>query len=217
MRSQHYQSIALFISFAILAGCKLDASAPIYVGDLMEVSQSGKNIEASIDLNVPIPSVDKCDEYSAKIKKVIAGFFQKFEMQGCEKQGMDNFSKVKVNSEITSTTSEAGIYFLINKQQDQVGITLAQKAGFMASLMDAIKKEAMSTVDLSFSIRLNNDTRDKIKLVSQNVFVNQKAYAKKQEFELARRDEANIKLSDVAVAAFEAGENIESFSISTAK
>lgn len=216
MKYASIRNISVLAAALVLSACKLDATAPLYVGDLLEVIETQKAVKASIDLHVPITSVDKCDEQTTKIRGILVGFFNSFEMQGCEKKGSESFAKVKVDSEITNASSELGLFFVANKQSSDIAITLSQKSGFMSSLMAAIKKETMATIDLNFTIRLNNDTRDIVTLKAQNVFVNQKPVAKLQTFQLERRDEYVIKMSDVSVAAFQAGENVEAFSM-TAK
>lgn len=209
-----YLKAAILIGAGILlASCKFEAIAPIYVADLIDVAETGTPIRSSIELNIQIPSADTCEEYANKIRNSISQFFKTFDMRGCEKKGFENYAKVNVESEITGNVSEAGIYFVVSKNNSILDVTLSQTPDFTNLLIEAIKKEIFGEINLSFSVRLSNDTRGKIMLRTQNVFVNQRAYAKPGYFQLERRDEYVIRLSDVGVSAFQNGENIAAFSI----
>ena len=58
--------------------------------------------------------------------------------------------------------------------------------------------ETASIEDFTFTILLNNDTRDQVLASFQGVYVNGLPIAYEESFEMARRDTLEIRLGDVA-------------------
>jgi hypothetical protein len=85
---------------------------------------------------------------------------------------------------------EGGIGFGLGLNSDKLDVMFA---AFQEELW-----ETASIEDFTFTILLNNDTRDQVLASFQGVYVNGLPIAYEESFEMARRDTLEIRLGDVA-------------------
>lgn len=200
----------------VLGGCKIEAEVPLYTSDIRSTADSEKPIDMTMEIRVPIPSADKCDEYGPKALEVIATEFRKSDLLGCGKNGFDSFAKIQVSTTIQEY-SEAidfsklpdALAVVASHGDSQIVVVLVQRTGALKSITAKAEERFHAKAEqISISATVNNDEKETAKVNVVDVFWNSRPVLYLEEIGIERRRQGIIELSSVANAAFFDGEPV---------
>ncbi len=207
---QTVKLIAAILAIAALSGCKMNLTADLYSTDLRAAKAGEAGIAAPATLAFQVPSVDKCDEHSARVSEIMAGILDNFVPKGCKSEGIESFLLADTQMPLfvseeawQNSTALFGIILFDRSNIEHVGVGIVLDTEKYDILTNRMKEKFHQTVDLSNSrvtLVLNNDERNAVTFAVINVFVNSKPVLGEQEFKLNRRQKVDIVLSNVSTA-----------------
>jgi len=210
-------AVIVCASTMLLAGCRLEADFPIYTRDLLDTAKDGNPIPISYDLLVPIPSSEKCAQYTTEIGEIIAPHFKKAEARGCFDKGMNSYLKLRVDTSIyprqagfkqeeadkDQRAAKEPFAVYASKVNGMVcaGLT-AEPNSIKAMISEIKKKHSTAPTEFGFRFMFNNDVRRDVELVVADSFLDGQPIVNQQNIKVRRRDEKVVQPSNVRETAF---------------
>lgn len=207
------------VASAVLASCKIGVDIPVYTADIKNAVISQKPFDITIDLYVPIPSKEKCTEYTDKAVKIVSGAFTSIKRNGCIQRSTDAFSVLRVSSQIISMPLDENGNHQPEKFAKRLlaapnlftvvaiwtkagtGIAIASRPDLFASVKKKIEAENIISLDgISAKLIVNNDLAADTQIQPYESFVNGKATINNPTMLIPRRDKMTIQPSDVKQA-----------------
>lgn len=199
---------ASLLATFLLTGCKMHLTADLFSSDLRDVASGTADLTTPARMAFEIPGTDDCDEHSAAIAEIMAGVVDDFSPKGCESIKMESF--LLADTQIPLLADESGwiesdalFGIVLVEEGDAIGAALVMNQEKYGILTNRMKDKFHQTVNLAESkvtIVLNNDLRDSISFTVEGAFVNGEPALRKTDYELRRRHNAEIVLSNVATA-----------------
>lgn len=198
----------------VTAGCKLNMRSEAYVSDLRAVANGAAGITTPATLMAEIPSHDECDKYTAAFSQVMHGLMRDFSPKGCEQEGMNSYLLVEaqlplVHSDETWKQADSLFGILTTSAsaiEQGIGVALIMDLQKYNTLNTRMDDEFSQKIDLAASrltMVLNNDERGAGEYLTQGVFVDESPVIEKQAFALKRRQQDEIRISNVGAAYLE--------------
>ena len=188
-----------------VAACKADITTDVYVRDARDVMKGEeKSIPAPARVTVAFPgSAVQCRQRAGQIVEYMRGMFPEAKSAGCENTGGMNVHmamdvRVPIVGEGSGIPTDAGAA-VIARDSGELSFKVDDKK--LEATVDAMKSEnPMVSLD-SFTAGMNvlNDTRDAVNARVYQVFVDGQPVWD-ETYELGRRDDLEITLSDVGAA-----------------
>lgn len=203
---------------ASLAGCKVGVQTDIYTADIMDVLGGSEGLTTPMVLAFEVPGADGCEKARAGLSTPLADAYKSAEFIGCEKEGFDTYAQFRVpvdlvhEKENDAPDSDQPIYIGARPIEDDgvihVAYWLNTKAleKFRAGIPEELTRFQPSEPELHLSATLSNDLSDPLDLEVNDAFADGRAIQGTQTFELERRNEVRISLSNVTNAAMTQGD-----------
>ena len=191
-----------------LSGCKFNVTADLYIADIREVVlKENSNLTTSATLEVEVPSQEKCNESSDELIRLMEGLVLNLSPRGCVDIGFSTYLLLDtdipiVNGMIAWEQADTllGVMTLIS--DNVVQVYMMNNLEKFEILSKRVRDEHFQSLDISKSIIkviLNNDAQTET-ITARGVFLNGDPVDNFEEYELKRRKELEIKLSNVAAA-----------------
>ena len=205
------KSLAITLAVITLTGCDMNLTANLYTVDLQEAMSGSSELEALAQVEIEVPSADSCDEYTTKFTGILHGILDEISPRGCKTKGVESFLFLETRLPVSADPNQPQdtlFSILLTKPENSAHtrVSLRVDTGKFKTLKGRVKDELYGTLSLSDSvvaIVLHNDHRATIKFSTNDKFVDGKPVHGETEFELPRRHNATIQLSNVASSYLE--------------
>jgi hypothetical protein len=192
------------LAFALTA-CQAEMQVLIYVNDIMDLLKSGTgttDIKATV--NIQIPSEDSRDQMLG----VLQGYFRNIDNVKTLTKDMNtflsfssSFPMIYVGSKTQFEMPSDMLAIIIANAETggpllEIGINKNQLEKLNAYVKDQYY-QSITIDEMTLSAIVNNDSRSDYKIQAQAVYLNEKPTPFAKEVVLKRREEVNIRLSDV--------------------
>lgn len=194
-----------------LSGCKTGLDANIFTTDVLAVSDTGKPLDTTATISIDATSEDQCAKFKDAIGKALLEGFSKAEFLECRKIEMTTVADFRVT--IPMTAPQAAFTSALNiwagELNGKIGVVLKPDFPRIDKIKAALPQEVTAMmgaeIEPQISLTITNDGTDPAKITMQGAFIDGKPYQLPETFEVSRRDELRIVLSDVGNAAFNNG------------
>ena len=195
------------LALVVVSGCKMHLTTDLYTSDLLDAASGTANLTALARMAFQVLGTDECDEHTIAVAEIMAGVVEDFSPKGCESIEMESFlladTQIPLLSVSAWTESDALFGIVLIKEDGAIGASLVMNQEKYGILTKRMKDKFHQTVNLTESkvvIVLNNDSRDSTSFSAEGAFVNGEPVLRKTTYELRRRHNAEIVLSNVATA-----------------
>jgi len=224
MRAKSLAAASLFI----LAACQTDIGAEVYTADLEEVAKDSKLVVTTpASITAEVLSVDQCEKSRDKVQAVLAPYFPTLSGIRCERIGSNgqlviSFDMVVFNwkglteKEIESPANLSAVFGYVVHEEGNATFGVGVLVDQANALLSDIQREFLvkpKLRDIGFQFALNNDQRDDKTVAMSNVFLNGDPVYREKEITLARREQALVRLSDVATQHALKNQNMAVFQV----
>ena len=202
--------IALLFTLIALTGCKTQISAELFTSDLIAATE-GETITAPLVIGMEASSEDKCNETAPAVLQAIKTRYSKAEFIGCEDAGWDTFARFRVQAEVIAFADEPPApneAFAIGVRASDLSFSIVYLVNRKAAraIWDALPEELTEyqTYKLEpvlFAL-LNNDLRTSVTVTMDDVFADGTPSQGTVSRDMPRRDQIELRMSDVTNAAF---------------
>lgn len=213
------RKIAILFSFVgALTGCKMWADADLFTSDLLSVLETGQPLTTPLELAFEIGSKSECEKVNGGLLPALTDAYGDAESLGCEQRGFDSVAlfrvPVEIVHEIENQKADSAQPIFIGVYSDVesvVTVAFFQSAEGVASFRGAIPEELTrfggKDVEPLLSATIQNDLRGAAKLHLSDVYADGRAIPVQttKAYDLARRSEVKIVLSDVSNDALAQG------------
>ncbi|MEO3479428.1 hypothetical protein AAFO90_17315 [Phaeobacter sp. CAU 1743] len=200
-------------TLAAVSACNVETHAEIYTSDVYAVLETKEALETPLTLAFEAGSESGCQKAETQLKGPLERAFGRADFIGCVNIGYDKYGKFRVPVDlvgqtggekatvakpmhIAATSGDDGfvrVEFVFNREE-------------MIALADSIPEELTRYLsekpDIILSATIANDLRQDINVTVVDVFADGKPLKSMTDYNLPRRGEVNIALSDVGNASF---------------
>lgn len=197
----------LFGSLVILIGCKAEFDAKIYLSDVIAIASGSASTDAKAILSIDATSADNCAEFKDAIRLALMKGFSTAEFVACRSAELTTFADFRVSVPMIKLYSDltTALGLVVGQVDKKIFVSLhpvkAKIDAIKAALPSEMTTLASDQIDPQVSMTVINDLTDPMKVATQGAFVDGQPYQFTQTFDLARRDELRIALSDVGNAS----------------
>lgn len=204
-----------------LCGCKIDSQYEMFLADAFEVAgDAGKTAPINGSFRIEMSSHDKCESNKARIGEIMSRYFSSLAALECQKTGFDDYLTFTAKSFIVNAkaaslpnNSVTGMAAGLADGGSVVLYAIIDKNRFAALQAELNSIESHVNFEVhDILIDINNDGRDTYVVGGASAFVNKEPKLI-MDFEIARREKFEIRLSDVAVAQLMASGNSPIFMV----
>lgn len=197
------------IATAFLGGCKADISADLFTSDLIN-AVNGAALTAPIIIGLEAGSEAKCAETAPAMAKAMATQLGAVDFIGCEKARFDVLARFRVQANVVAMTSEAvtNAPFEIGVQHNgaEYDIFYLTNPNAVRAIWDALPEDMTKyqtfKLEMRLAATLTNDLPDTVEITTDDVFVDGVPVQGTFTRDLPRRDQVELKTSNVTNAAF---------------
>ena len=197
---------ALLLLAVLLTGCGGRVVTEFYVRDIFDVVEG---VEESLFTPSTVVVESPGDEYNEQLIELLEQSFRDPSNARTVTEDYTTYVAVDVKVPILLLDD----YYDLGENEDPLGLIVfemdeggigfglglnSDKLDVMFAAFQEELWETASIEDFTFTILLNNDTRDQVLASFQGVYVNGLPIAYEESFEMARRDTLEIRLGDVA-------------------
>ena len=193
-----------FLILVLLVSCKMELGTRIYIADLSDlINSEEENFYIKAIIEFEILSEDKFNETLVFLKK----YFKKVENPKIVDRNFDTFLNAEIELPIVksqkyefSPTNDLLNITLEATNENTMELGLYINKTLFHEIKEYISEEYWQTIDIedmTIYLFINNDLRQKVSVDLHHVYVNNKAVLGQKDIKLARRDEINIKISDL--------------------
>ena len=200
----------------VISGCDIKTKTDIFLADLLEVVETGAELETSSQLMVEISSSNECQKTTDKLLPMLEGTFDRGVVaKGCHDEGMSSYATFRLTVPIISAQTgrkdRSTLAIVTSDSGEWHGIQMKVYVKRMNNLASMISDEFFQSVDFStakVSLALSNDLRRSVAVRIRDVFVDGEPIQEYKDFTLARRGVLDVSLSNVGAAmAFGKGQS----------
>ncbi|WP_224825781.1 hypothetical protein [Cognatishimia sp. MH4019] len=192
--------------------------ADLFTSDLLKVYETGEALTTPMVLAFEISSASQCEASIEGLTPALTAAYGQAESLGCDKRGFSDVANFRVPAEVVheianqSSDSDQPIY--IGVYSDDPGLIVVgifQNGdgirAFEAAIPEELTQFARNEIRPLLSASLQNDLPDAMKLRLSSVFANGSAIPvlASEDFDLERRGQVDIVLSDVSNASLSEG------------
>lgn len=200
---------AAFIACALLCGCKVWVGSNVYVGDVLEVLETGESTSTPMTLSFEIPSQNACEEVGKRIVVALEKAYGAAEALGCSQIGMDSVANFSVPVELAranangESESKQPVYLSVLKVEKFAQVNYATNAESLNAMARELEAQIPAymgqRLEPILSATLQNDGADTVLVTLSGVFANGGPVPqhRSEVIELKRRGQVEIRLSDV--------------------
>lgn len=210
------KTFALLVSVALLAACKPEVKADLYVGDIYEVMEDEVDIASPITIKLPIQSVNECEESRNKILPIMNRHSQtEVTFRTCEELSGEMYDQLIVDTDILIASADKsggatfdGLGAIVSGKPSpsltvyKIYFALSNSFGpMMQEINDAFLYQDVDINEINFEIILQNDLREPVQFWSRGFFINEEPEYRGRPYQLERRGELRIVSSDLTAAS----------------
>ena len=206
----------------ILSGCKMELTPELFTSDIRAVATEGaEDLTAPAILAIGVGSMDTCKEHAEKFAAILSEKVQAFSSRGCEGSGIDvklvSSIQIPLVNEAVHWQISGSMFGILAQPLDQydgaIGVSFLVNAEQYELLNDQIRSEFYQSIDLADSrvkVVLSNDERGEARFTVNDAYFNGQPVQglERREHTLARRHDAEIVLSNVALSALVEGQPV---------
>ena len=193
-----------------LAGCETHISTDLFTSDLIAATE-GEKLTAPLVIGMQAASEEKCEESADAILAAVKSQFETAEFIGCAKIEYNTFARYRVQAAIVAFEGQVPVTeapFSIGVYQDERNYHvsyLTNPAGARA-IWDALPEDMTQyktyKLEPVLSAVLNNDLRATVSVTTDDVYADGTPIQGTATYELPRRDQVELHMSNVTNAAF---------------
>ncbi|MEP2833514.1 MAG: hypothetical protein ABJL33_15395 [Hyphomicrobiales bacterium] len=200
----------------ILTACKTLIGADLFTSDLI-AAVNGDTITAPLIISADTSTLQKCQEFSPDILTAVQSIYDTAEFIGCEKIGFDTYGRFRVQAGVISFTDtapvpDAAFAFGVRKEGASYHVSYLINPDATRAIWDALPetmtKYETFKLDPILSAVLNNDLRNTVTITTDDVFADGTPVQGTATRDLPRRDQVELKMSDVTNTAFGTTNNV---------
>ena len=192
----------------VLAGCKMNMEAELFSSELRAAADGQQEHTAVTTLFLPVSSVDKCAEESAKIVAIMQGIVEPFRPRGCQILDQNSYMLADIRLPILASTDaweETGALFGIISRYPEDGSNISvfltmnmQAYQALEARVGAEFRQLLNLNESAFTLVLYNDERADMFAAVQHAFVDGQPILD-STYKTPRHHRVTIRLSDVSV------------------
>ena len=206
----------------MLSGCKMDVTPELFTSDIRAVAVEGvEDLTTPATLAIGVGSMDTCKKHAEKFAVILSEKVHSFSSRGCEGTGTDvklvSSIQVPLVNEAVHLQVSGSMFGILAQPLEQydgaIGVYFLADAERYETLNDQIRSEFYRSIDLKDSrvkVILSNDERGETRFTVNDVYFNGQPVQglERREHTLARRYDAEIVLSNVALSALVEGQPV---------
>ena len=194
------------VALLSLVGCKTVIDADIFTADVLDFPDGVEGLTAPVVVGVDI---NDCDEKGPTMVDGLSASFDQVEFIGCVGENFNELASFRTQVSYVADGDLQGRALGIRVQRgaaDEIEVWLIKDPIRMRAIWDQLPEDMTKyrKFDPEFFIEatLNNDLRESVSVTTDDVFADGAAIQGTQNFELPRRGQVRIQLSDVSNIAF---------------
>lgn len=213
------RKLPLLLLVSLLAGCNVYSKVDLYTADLFDVLEEGASLKAPLTLSFDIFSSNNCEKVQNGLLPPLRVVYGDVVFQGCRNEGMKSYADFQVAAEVVKESadnqpsSNQPIYIGVFKSSDGGPVSVAyfrnseSVAAFTKSVPDKLTRFASKKPVVVLEAVVENDLRNVVKVGLRGVMAGAEAVPayRRKWYELARRKQIKVRLSDVDSAYFSEG------------
>lgn len=207
----------------ILSGCKMDVTPELFTSDIRAVAVEGvEDLTTPATIAIGMGSKDTCKKHAEKVAAILREKVQGFSSRGCEGTGNDvtlaSSIQIPLVNEAATWQNSGSMFGILAQPLEEyggaIGVFFLADAVQYELLNDQIRSEFYRSIDLADSrvkVVLSNDERGETRFTVNDVYFNGQLVQglERREHMLARRHDAEIMLSNVALSALIEGQPVD--------
>lgn len=207
----------LFPTVTSLGACKAGVDANFFTSDVVAVARDGAPIDVTVTVSVDALTAEKCAENKDVIGAALRDGFSDVKFVECRQGDMTTFAAYRVAVPMVKpdTKTDGALAFWAGETAGQIGVALkpdlARIDKIIATLPNDVQSGLSGKLEPMISLTLQNDLSGPATVKMHGAFVDGDPYQLPTDFEVERRDELRIVLSDVGNAAFYNGGSLMFF------
>ena len=203
--------IMALVAIISAAGCSTRISSELFFRDLSDIPDG--DLTNKIVFHLPLPSMDKCEEYRGRYDTVFekSRDFKSMQFVKCADEDFSDYVEYEMDVPLRMIDPEkidveGAVEFIRWDDPDLDGnrfVIIRTNPPSLADLDDLLKDEFFQGLDLTDSsplVRLSNDLRSDQVFMVWHAFVQNQPVIEPTSFTLEPRDSIDIVLSDVTSA-----------------
>lgn len=202
--------IALIAACFLLEACKTQIGTDLFTSDLVAATEA-EAVTAPLVIGMEAGSEKKCKETADTVLVAVQSQFDGAEFIGCDSVEFKTFARFRVQSDIVAYDGNAPSItapFSIGVRKEGAAYHVSYLTNPVAAraIWDALPEEMTKyqTYNLEpiLSAVLNNDLRETVSIITDDVFADGAPVQGTATRDLPRRDQVELTMSDVTNAAF---------------
>lgn len=202
--------LALIAACVALAGCKTQISTDLFTSDLIAATE-GESVTAPLVIGMESTSQQKCKETAPAILEAVQSKYSDAEFIGCERAEFNTFARFRVQAEVLVFSDSAPTpadAFAIGVRGDgkAYNVSYLTNPDAARAIWDALPEDMTKyqtyNLEPRLSAVLNNDLRATVSITTDDVFADGTPIQGTATRDLPRRDQVELRMSDVTNAAF---------------
>ncbi len=200
--------ILILIALLGLAGCKTRLNATLFTSDLIAALE-GESL--TTPLVISMESDGKCEENAPAALNAVASQYPTADFIGCDKIDYQTFARFRVQIMVLPYTDKEPLpdqpfAIGINNSDARYIVKYLTNPAAARAIWDALPQDMTKYREYKFDpvllATLNNDLRKPITIVTDDVFADGIPVQGTATRKLPRRDQVELKMSNVTNAAF---------------
>ena len=203
------------ISTFLLSSCTTQISTDLFTSDLVAATE-GEAVSAPLVVSLEMASDSKCRELAPSLTDTLSNSMNGAEFIGCEKSNYDTFARYRVQANIVhlsegspSPTDAFSIGVVQNNNEFSVFYLTNPDAvqAIWSALPEDLTRYQTFEFNGELSAVINNDLRNTVTIITDDVFADGTPIQGTAKHQLQRRDQLELKMSNVTNAAFGVTDN----------
>jgi len=209
----------LVLAVFFLNSCKVNLDGDVYIGDIIDVAETGEKLFNPMDISFEMSSVDSCEEDKTKLSLILEKYFSNFNAKECYSEDFNAFLKTGIDIPVILDAEKDGEIDFSSK--DLVSLTIVSAkidAGLRYDvyltlnrmMFDALNNEIYDEFyqkieldEAKIELSINNDGRETESISFASAFVNGDPAVFYSTYDIERRQKIDYVGSDVTRASFD--------------
>lgn len=193
-----------------LSACKTQIAADLFTSDLIAATE-GETLTAPLVIFMESTTEEKCNETAPDVLAAVQTQHPDAEFIGCEDQSYETFARFRVQARILARMEDAkaaddAFAIWVQEAEGTYHVRYLMNPAGTRAIWDALPEEMTQyqtyNLEPELFAMLNNDLRSKVTVLTDDVFADGSPVQGTATHELARRDQIELRMSNVTNAAF---------------
>jgi len=208
-----------FLLLFFLTACKIDMDGDIYIGDVIDVSETNDIIYNPMNISFEMTSEETCERDKEKLSNILIKYFTNYNAKDCYSEDYNSYLRTGVDVPIMLDSEKDGAIAFSNS--DLVSFTTVVRESDTQYIYDVYLSlnemmfnalneeiydeffEKIKLKDARIRLAINNDGRETEKVSFASAFVNGDPVVFYSTYDLDRRQKLDYLASDVSRKSFE--------------